>query len=399
MTTFPEYRSWLVVEIAAPFGAAVVAGKLFADLGCTVARISLDDDDNPEPELVRQVFELFSRSKHSVGIDWDRPEVARVLEAVLNAAEVLVVDGEGLQRVRSAFDADDLQQRFPGLTICACTPFGLAGPMANWAGDEAIVQAASGIMSITGHPGSPPTRIAGTPLTVAAAMFSVTSSLADVMRKRMGGRAGFLDVAVYDTALAFESASLPALFLSGSAPKAIGNRHSMSVPWNSFPCSDGWVIICAGNHPNWVRLCETMNRPDLSANPRYATQDDRIACVDEIEAEIVRWTQRHSVSQVVKMLNENNIAGGSVFSLQEVLDHPQFKARNLAEARSEGRQAGGAFHVDRSPLQTDERRWSPGAGTRTVLLERDLVGGATYDDWLARGIIFQAEEVSDAEPA
>ncbi|MBK9607115.1 MAG: CoA transferase [Betaproteobacteria bacterium] len=405
MSTFPEYRSWLVVEAAQGFGAATLAAKLLADLGCTVARLeergspSFHDggargDDEGDPDA--PVHELISRGKHSIGIAYGEPEAAPALEALLHDAEVLVADRDGLRRLQRALRVDDLRERFPRLTVCGCTPFGLEGPLAAWTGGEEIVQAITGIMSVTGHPRSGPTRIAGAPLTHAAAMFAVTSILADVLRKRASGnldaRGGLLDVSVYDAALAFQSAALPAYWLSGTAPVPIGNRHSMAAPWNSFQCADGWAIICAGNHPTWVRLCETIGRPDLLSDPRYATQGDRVAHVDAIEAEVTAWTRERSVADVAAVLNAGTIACGSVLSLKEVIEHPQFRVRGLVAQGSGGRQSGGVFNLNREPLDVHQSPWRAGQGTRAILLERCRVRRADYEQWLAGGALFEFGE-------
>lgn len=392
MSTFAEYRDWLVVEAARGFGAATLAGKLLADLGCTVARLAAPVDD-------RDLNELVSRGKHSVGMDLAHHDAALALDALLRKAQVLVADRDGLAAIADALGVDDWQARFPGLTVCACTPFGLSGPLAHWQGGEEIVQAVSGIMSITGHAHTGPVRIAGAPLTHAAAMFAVTSTVAEVMRRRGGSAGPVLDVSVYDAALAFQSAALPAYWLSGRAPTPIGNRHSMAAPWNSFECADGWVIICAGNHPTWVRLCETIGRPDLLADPRYATQGDRVQHVDALEAEITAWTRTRSVAEVEETLNANTVAAGSVLPLHDVVRHPQFEVRGLVARGSEGRQAGGVFNLDREPLDIHTAPWQAGAATRAILVDRCGVRRADYARWSASGAIFEAPEEADVELA
>ena len=400
MSTFAEFDSWLVVEATDGFGAGTLAGKLLADLGCTVARlespVETPRDDTPAG---RELFELVSRGKHSVGVAWSNPGAQGALVALLRSAEILVADREGLLRLQAALQTRDLRDRFPRLTVCACTPFGLEGPMSTWAGGEEIVQAVSGIMSVTGHPGTGPTRVAGAPVTHAAAMFAVTSALADVLRKKTGGKAGLLDVAMYDAALAFQSASLPAYFLGGAAPQGIGNRHSMAAPWNSFRCADGWAIICAGNHPTWVRLCEMIGRPDLLDDPRYKTQAERVANVDVLEAEISRWTRERRVAEVEALLNAGTIPCGSVLALDQVIEHPQFRERNLLDAASGDRQSGGVFHLNREPLALREGAWRAGDGTRSILIERCRVMRADYERWLASGAILEAQGMAHVQAA
>jgi len=397
VSTFAHFESLLVVEVADAFGAAMLTGKILSDVGCTVARLE-GPDGAPvhDTDGDRDLFELVARGKQSVTIDWTAA-AAEALDALLRHARILVVDREGLLRIGALLHCDELSTRYPNLTVCACTPFGLEGPMATWIGGEEIVQAAAGIMSITGHPGRGPTRVAGIPLTYAAAMFAVTSCLADIERRKSGEATRLLDVCVYDAAIAFQSASIPAYYLSGTAPEGIGNRHSMSVPWNSFRCADGWVIVCAGNHPNWVRLCEMIGHPEFVADPRFASQEGRIAHVDEIEAAVGLWMANRTVAEVEALINANMIAGGSILPLHDVLEHAQFRTRGLVD--SGHRQAGGVFHLDREPLDVREGAWRPGAGTRAMLVGRCRVEPAQYDRWLAEGIVVEARGVAHVATA
>ena len=399
MSTFPDYGDWLVIEATDGFGPATLASKLLADLGCVVARLEPGIEVPPDDDAEHALFELVSRCKHSVAIDWSNPGAASALDALLQRADVLVVDRAGYLRLQAVLATVDLGARFPRLTVCACTPFGLTGPLSAWCGGEEIVQAMAGIMSITGHAGRGPTRVAGAPLTHAAAMFAVSSILADGLRKRAGDGSQLLDIATYDAALAFQSASLPAYFLSGTPPVGIGNRHSMAAPWNSFRCADGWAIICAGNHPTWVRLCETIGRPDLLADPRYATQGERVANVDALEREVTAWTSTRSVAEVESLLNAGTIACGSVVPLTDVIAHRQFIERNLLDEAGGRHQSGAVFHLGGEPLAVREGQWRPGAGTRAVLVERCGVKRHEYERWLAGGAVREARERANVEAA
>jgi crotonobetainyl-CoA:carnitine CoA-transferase CaiB-like acyl-CoA transferase len=396
MSTFDALGRWTVVELASGFGAAALAGKFFADLGATVAKV---EDERGDPlRADAPAFALVATPKHSVGVGRGRDGASAPLHALLAGADVLVADRAGLAMARRVLRVDDLGTAFPALTVCACTPFGLDGPLAGWTGGEEVVQAASGIMSVTGHADGVATRIAGTPLTQATAMLAVTAALADAFRKRRGERAAALDVAIHDTAIAFLSANLPAYFLNGSAPRPIGNRHSMAAPWNSFPCRDGWAIVCAGNHPTWLRLCEAIGRPDLLDDPRYATQEERVRHVDALEAEVAHWTRTRTVAEVEAAFNRETIPCGSVLPLAEVLASRQVAERGLVRSIDGATVAGGTFHLDREPLAL--RRGAPalGAGTHSMLARC----GARADDiarWLADGSAFDAEGARHARAA
>ena len=365
MSTFPEYADWLVVEASDGFGAATLAAKLLADLGCPVARLEPPADaPAPDHDAERALFELVSRSKDSVSIDWSHPAAAAALDALLQRADVLVVDRPAYLRLQEVLVAIDVVKRYPRLTVCvvhAVRAHRTAGVVERRRGDRA----GDGRDHVDHRAPGPWTdarrRRAARRMRRRCSpcrRFSRTCCASEPVVRRSCSTSR-----VYDAALAFQSASLPAYFLSGTPPVGIGNRHSMAAPWNSFRCADGWAIICAGNHPTWVRLCETIGRPDLLSDPRYATQGERVAHVDALEREVTAWTSTRTVAEVELVLNAGTIACGSVVPLPTWLQHPQFVERNLhrrCDAASE--QSGGVFHLGGEPLAVRQARVARGCG-------------------------------------
>ena len=352
MATLSEFRSWPVVEVTSNFGAAEMAGKLLADLGCPVTQLAIESPQSDLESHEIELHELVSRGKDRVVTNWSDSDA---LAQLLAGAAILLVDREGMQKIQTALGSLELCARFPSLTVLACTWFGIEGPMAHWHGSEEIVQAVTGIMSITGPLGGAPTRIAGAPMAFSAAMYAVTSVIAAVLRKRDprdgDEPARLLDVSVYDAALSFHSSSLPVYFLTGQAPAGVGNRHRMWAPWNSYQCADGWVIVCTGSNANWVRLCETIGRPEMPGDPLFAKSEDRLTNIDALDANITAWTLCRPVAEVEQVLNDASIAAGSILALHDVLVHPQFLTRNLLDGASNGRHAGPVFHLNREPLE------------------------------------------------
>lgn len=379
----------LAIEIASGFGPATVAGKLLADVGYHVVKIEPPQGD-PMRELASararlNLWDLLCGSKDSVVLDISRGRC--VLDVLLDTAEVLVVDRDAYR----SLDAEEVMRR-EKLTTCVVSAFGLDGPMADWRGGEEIVQAVSGIVSITGHIGGKPVRIAGAMLTHATANLAAAAILADATAKRRGMPGALLDACMFDTALAFQTSAIPAFFIDGKPPAGIGNRHTMAAPWNSFACRDGWVIICAGNTPTWLRLCETISRPDLVADPAYASQGDRVRNVDALESQIESWTRLRSIAEVEAAFDVAGIPCGQIFPLETVLDHPQFAARALLRNVGGRRIAGGIFFRDGTPLPVHAGAADLGDGTRAVMRGRLGVPAAQYAQWLAEGILRERDE-------
>ena len=392
--TLPRERfaKWTVVEIASGFGPAMIASKLLADLGCPVIKL---EDRNGDPLRRRaslgglSLFELLNASKDSVRADFAHTRANEVIEALLRTASIVVADRDGM----AALDRwlPDQAGRFPHVTVAACTPFGLRGTFAKWHAGEEGIQALSGIMSTTHHPGGRPVRVAGAIATHTSAMHAVTSILADVHGKRESGRGGRLDIATFDAAISMLTAAFPAYFLTGRSPPGIGNRHSMAAPWNTYRCENGWTVICAGNEPTWQRLLQAIGRDALAADPRYATQQARVANVDALDAEVEAWTSTRSVAEVERLLDANGIPSGPILPLADVVAHPQFQTRRLLVEDRGTQIAGGVFHRDRESLDVRAGLHALGAGNRSALLERAGVERAHYDRWIRDGVIVAAE--------
>jgi CoA:oxalate CoA-transferase len=379
----------LAIEIASGFGPATVAGKLLTDVGYHVVKIEPPEGDpmreRPSASARLNLWDLLCGSKDSVVLDVSRGR--RALEALLDAADVLLVDRDAYL----SLDAEAAVRR-KKLTTCVISAFGLDGPMADWRGGEEIVQAVSGIVSITGHIGGKPVRIAGAMLTHATANLAAAAILADEAAKRRGAPGALLDACMFDTALAFQTSAIPAFFIDGKPPAGIGNRHTMAAPWNSFACRDGWVIICAGNTPTWLRLCETIARPDLVADPAYASQGDRVRNVEALEREIESWTRVRSIAEVETAFDLAGIPCGQIFPLETVLGHPQFAARALLRDVEGRRIAGGVFFRDGVQLPVHAGAADLGGGTRAVMRERLGVSASQYEDWLAEGALHERGE-------
>ena len=383
-----RFAQWVVVEIASGFGPAMIAGKLLADLGCAVIKL----EDRPgDPLRLRSsqsglsLFDLLNASKESVHVDFGHVHAADIVATLLARAVIVVGDGDGIVQLDRL--VPDHADRFPALTVAACTPFGLRGAFAGWHAGEEGIQAMSGIMSTTHHPGGRPVRVAGAIATHTAAMHAVTSILADMHAKRSGARGARLDIATFDAAISMLTAAFPAYFLTGQSPPGIGNRHSMAAPWNTYRCSNGWSVVCAGNEPTWQRLLQAIDRQALAADPRYATQQARVANVDALDAEVEAWTSVRTVAEVERVLDAHGIPSGPILPLSQVIDHPQFAARSLLVDDGGTSIAGGVFHRDRRPLAVRAARHALGAANRSALVDRAGADAAKVERWTRDGAL------------
>ena len=234
---------------------------------------------------------------------------------------------------------------------------------------------------------------------VVAAMYAATSILADLRAKESSGRGGHLDLAMFDAAISLLTSAFPAYFLSGRSPEGLGNRHLMAAPWNTYPCSDGWVVICAGNEPTWQRLVTAIGRADLARDPQYATQEARVRNVAALDAEIGRWTAVRTAHEVEAELDAQGIPSGPILALADVLAHPQFVARGLLRRDDGVAITGGVFHRDGRPLAIRAGAASLGAATRRLVVDHAGIEPAQYERWLRDAVLREDTEAAHAAAA
>lgn len=396
------FASRMVLELASGFGPAMLAAKLLADLGCPVFKVEPLAGDPLRATTADDhldFFTLLCGSKDSLRVDLHQPGGREALDALLVRADIVVVDRDGIAQLDALYPEGAFARRFPAITLAVCTPFGMRGSLAGWRAGEEGIQAMSGIMSTTGHPGRPPSRVAGAIVTHAAAMYAVASILADLRSKAASGGGARLDLAMFDAAISLLTSAFPAYFLSGSAPQGLGNRHSMAAPWNTYRCRDGWVVICAGNEPTWQRLVTALARPDLAADPAYATQEARVCNVDALDAEVERWTERKTAREVEDALDAQGIPCGPILPLASVMRQPQFATRGLLRHDAGVAMTGGVFHRNGQPLPVRRGRSGLGQGTRRAFVEWLRVDPVRYERWRHEGAVLEDAEAAHVAAA
>ncbi|MBI3964426.1 MAG: CoA transferase, partial [Chloroflexi bacterium] len=342
----------LVIEIAEGWTGAALAGRLLADLGAEVVKVEPPDGDwlrrrGPlAPGGIDYAFVQANAGKRSWTLD-----LTTQVDALLDlAARADALVHGGPPAALRALTAKGLRVVAPQLTICAVTPFGLTGPLADLAGTELTVQAASGIVASTGYADATPTRV-GVPLAQhAAALFGVAGLIAALR----SGQAQVVDVAAYDAMIAYQSNFLPSYFLTGTIPERLGNRHPHCAPWNTYQARDGWVVICTGSDSQWPPLLELLGRLDVRADAGLHANRGRVARVEEVDALVGDWTRERTVAEIVAALDSINIPAAPLPALAELVADEQFRTRRMVVpvALSEGQTVpvvGSFFKLRRTP--------------------------------------------------
>ena len=327
----------LVIELADGWSAGSVAGRLLSELGARVLKLEPPEGDRLrliEPRAAdgsSAAFQTLNSNKESLVLDLNSEQGRDTLTVLAGRADILMTDRTTIDDRAAGLDLDAFTAEDPRLIHCHFSPFGRSGPLCEQNGGDLIAQAMGGVIATTGHPGGLPHK-AGPPLAVHnAALMGGASMLAALQQRTESGEGTAIDMALYDGIVSLLYTFIPGYFLSGKAPGPQGNQHPMAAPWDNYPTRDGWVIICMADDRQWRNFLDLIGRNDLADNPRYMTNDERVT--DEIRPEVnqivIDFLADKTTEEALEVLTRGQVPAGPIYSLQELMEDPQFQARDM----------------------------------------------------------------------
>ena len=327
-----------------------------------------------------------NRGKRSVTVDIASSEGQAILRELARDADVVLENYKVGQLRRYGLDYDSLKELNPDIVYCSVTGFGQDGPYAHRAGYDFLIQGMGGLMSITGErddlPGGGPQK-AGVAITdLMTGMYATVAVLAALMHRDRTGEGQHIDMALLDTQVAM-LANMGSNFLnSGKPPKRWGNAHANIVPYQTFACADGHIIVATGNDGQYQKFVEAGNRPDLGADPRFATNPLRVQNRDVLVPLLAEMVGTRSRAEWISQLEEVGVPCGPINDLADVFDNPQVKAREVAIEMDHP--AAGKVKLVRSPMKMSATPAMadlppPMLGQHTDEVLRELLGRSDAD--------------------
>src|SRR5215467_5959647 len=265
---------------------------LLAELGARVIKVEppRQGDDarhyGPFKNGKSTYFASVNRGKESIALDLKSPAGRDIFERLLDKADALVENFRPGTMEKLGYGWDSLHPRYPRLIYAAASGFGHSGPYSHYPAYDMVVQGLGGVMSITGHPGMPPTRIGTSIGDLAGGLYTAVALNAALLHRERTGEATKVDVALFDCQLALLENAIMRYTTTGEIPGPLGARHPSITPFEALPTADGHLIIAAGNDAIFVRLCQVLERPDLAANPDFKTNDLRSRNGDKLRHEL-----------------------------------------------------------------------------------------------------------------
>lgn len=343
------------------------------------------------------VFAGINSGKRSISLDLKNADGRRVLTELVDGADVLVENFRPGVAERLGFGADEVHARNPRLVYCSMSGYGQDGPMRDWPAYDHILQAVSGVMTLTGDEGSPPIK-AGFPMVDTFAGYSAASAIVTALFQReRTGRGDTLDVGMLDNALVLMTSMVLPYLMIGEAPRRVGNRgYNLSPTADTFATGDGDLAIGANTKVQFEKLCEVLGRTDIPADPLYATRDDRVANAQRLRGELEDALSAHSALHWEAELNATGVPAGAIRTIADVCDLPHVRER---EVMHDVPTRGGAtvtslgLGVQYADLEWGIERPAPALGEHTAEILGELgYGGGEVADLRRGGAVFAAED-------
>ncbi len=308
---------------------------MLAELGARVIKVETPgtgDDARAYGPFVNGksvYFVSVNRGKESIALNLKGDGDRDVFEMLLAKADVVVENFRPGTMEKLGYGWDDLHARFPQLIYAACSGFGHTGPHSQRPAYDMVVQAMGGIMSITGQPDSPPTRVGMSIGDIGAGLFTAVGVNAALYDRQISGEARKIDIGMLDCQLSLCENALVRYSATGEVPGPLGARHPSITPFEVFPTSDGHLIIAAGNDTMYQRLCEAIARPDLGADARFQTNPLRNENHDALIPELNTELSRQSTDHWLEILDAAGVPASPINDMARVSAHPQVEPRNM----------------------------------------------------------------------
>ena len=318
--------------LAGPF-----CGMLLADMGADVIKVedtgSGDESRTWPPHKGGEsaAYLVINRNKRDMTLDLKAPEGADILRNLVKRSDVLIENFRTGTMESFGLGYDALSAINPGLVYCSISAFGRTGPRKDGAGYEALMQAFSGIMSITGEPNGAPVRAGVSFLDLTTGIFSALGICNALLYRAKTGLGQRVDGSLLETAVTLLNYHAEGFLLTGNVPKALGSSHPSLAPYQNFRCRDGqWVFIAGANDRFWQRLVVALDLAPLR-DERFSTNLGRVRHRDDLEKAVADAIALYDREPLLKLLEDNGVPATPVNTVEQVMSDPQTAARQMIE--------------------------------------------------------------------
>jgi len=313
-------------------------GALLGDLGADVIKV---EDTGPGDESrtwpphkdgEAAAYLLFNRNKRGIALDLKTPEAVEVVKRLVKDADVVIENFRTGTMESFGLGYDVLDRINPRLIYCSVSAFGRTGPRKDSPGYEALMQAFSGIMSITGEPGGQPVRAGVSFLDLTTGILCALGVSNAIIQREKTGLGQRVDGSLLETAVSLLAFHAEGYLLTGALPRPLGSGHPSLSPYRNFKCGDGqWIFIAAANDRFWQKLAKALGLTDLAADPRFEKNQGRVANRAELEGILEKTIGALDREPLLKRLEEADVPATPVNTVDQVMNDPQTAERGIVQ--------------------------------------------------------------------
>lgn len=361
--------------------AGPAATQVLGDLGADVIKVEPPGGDPARkwgPPFWGGDAPLFlavNRNKRSIVLDLKSREGRDAVERLIAASDVLVqtfrkgvIEGLG-------FGYECVRQKHPRLVYASITGYGSEGPLAEMPGYDPLMQAYSGIMSITGYSDGPPARVGGSVVDIGTGHLIALGVLAALRKRDAEGVGAHVESSLLDTSLGWIGYHMMNYLASGEVPQRTGTGLTMIAPYEAFPTKDGELMICAGNDGIFRRLCEALGIPESADDPRFRDNPSRVEHSAVLRRLLALQTRRLTTDALDRLLKSHRVPCSPIQDIGQVVDDPQVRANQIFESEPHPDIPG--YRDLKMPLRFDGQRpplrnLPPAVGQHTTEILREV---------------------------
>ena len=337
MTALRPLAGTRVVDVTASI-AGPTATQLLAALGADVVKVEPLAGDHsrawgpPFLDGEGAMFLSANAGKRSLAVDLGDERGRGIVLQLVDRADVFLQSLRPGAAERHGLDAAALRVRNPRLVHCSIGAFGADGPLSDRPGYDPLLQAASGIMSVTGEAGGPPARVGVSLIDLGTGVWAALGVLAALYERESTGVGRTLELSLYETALSLVAFQLVGYLGAGFVPGREGSGFPQIAPYQVFPTRDGELMIVAGNDKLFAAFCSVLGVPELAGDPRFVTNPDRVSNRAELVALVEQRTRERGSAELLEALVAAGVPASPVYDVGEAARHPQTEALGILQS-------------------------------------------------------------------
>ena len=385
------------------------AGQVLADLGADVVKVERpgagDDTRSWGPPFLKDesgrttsdagYFLAVNRGKRSITLDLSKPEGQELVRRLAARADILLENYKVGTLEKFGLGYEDLKKVNPRLVYCSVTGFGQTGPKRDHAAYDFMIQAASGLMSVTGErdglPGAGPQKVGVPIVDLMTGMYTAVAVLAGLARRDHTGEGEYIDIGMLDVGVSMLANQAMNYLISGKAPRRAGNKHPNIQPQDVFATRDGYIALVVGNDSQYVKFCEAVGRPEWAGDERFRTNAGRVTNQAVLLPMIGELLATRDTRAWSELFNSAGVPCGPINTVPEVFEDEQVKHREMLiriahPAAGSVPQVASPMKFTEAPLSFDRPPPLIGQHTQEILREIGLDAGQ-IEALAAQGII------------